>query len=158
MSRKTVIVSLVAMAFAVSIPVSAMADPGFYGRYHRNYQRMDDCPVMPRLTDEQKAQMDKLQEEHFAAVRPLRDSLAAKHMELNALSRNPNVEPSELRQLTADITKLRTQLRDANDDFFNKMEKAGLPCPGFRNYDGGRGMHHADGYGRHARGGYGYGR
>ena len=158
MSRKTVIVSLVAMAFAASIPVAAMADPGFHGRYNRNYQRMNDCPAMPRLTGEQKAQMDKLHEEHFAAVRPLRDSLAAKHMELNALSRNPNVDPSELRQLTADITKLRTQIRDVNDNFADKMEKAGLPCPGFRNYDGGRGMHHAEGYGRHGHGGYGCGR
>ena len=155
MTRKTIITSLLALSFIASIPAAAMAAPGFYGRYSCNYQRENDCPVMTQLTDEQKTQLDALHKEHFAAVTPLRDALSAKHMELNALSRNPNVDPSELRQLTADITKLRTQIREANDDFFSKMEKAGLPCQGFRNYGGGRGMHHADGYGYGRGDGYG---
>ena len=156
MTKKTVIVSLVALAFAASIPVSAMANPDFHGRYHRNYQQnMDACPYLPQLTDEQKAQMDKFHKEHYDAVAPLRDSLAEKRMTLNALSRNPNTDPAELRQLTADITKLRTQIRTVNDEFFAKMEKAGLPCPGFRNYAGGYGFRHHDrGYGMH----HGYGR
>ncbi len=165
MTRKPIITSLLALSFIASIPVAAMAAPDFYGRYSCNYQRANDCPVMPRLTDEQRVQMDKLHEEHTAAVRPLRDALAAKRLELNALSRNPNVDPSELRQLTADITKLRTQIREVNDDFFSNMEKAGLPCARLRHHDDygyghghGRGMHHAEGYGRHGHGGYGCGR
>ena len=67
-------------------------------------------------------------------------------MTLNALSGNPNASPDEIRQLTADITKLRTQIRTVNDDFSAKLVKAGLPCP--RN-----GM----GYGRHDGYGMGYG-
>lgn len=160
MTKKTIIVSLVALAFAASIPVSAMANPDFHGRYHRNYQDMEACPYLPQLTDEQKAQLEKFRKEHYEAVAPLRDSLMEKRMTLNALSRNPNTSPAELRQLTADITKLRTQLRTVNEEFFNKMEKAGLPCPGFRNYAGGPGFrHHDGGYGMHHDGmHHGYGR
>ena len=162
MTKKTVIVSLVALAFAASIPVSAMANPDFHGRYHRNYQNAATCPYLPQLTDEQKAQMEKFRKEHYDAVAPLRDSLMEKRMTLNALSRNPNTTPAELRQLTADITKLRTQIRTVNDDYFAKMEKAGIPCPGFRNQAGDRGFRHHDrgfrhhdrGYGMH----HGYGR
>lgn len=141
MTRKTIITSLAAIIFATSIPAAAMAYPGFHGRYDYN------CPAqnVPQLTDEQKAQLDKLHEEHYAAVAPLRDSLMEKRMTLDALSRNPNATPAELRQLTADITKLRTQIRTVNEEFFTKMDKAGLPCPRFRHHDG-------YGYGRHGHG------
>ena len=107
---------------------------------------------MPRLTEEQRAQMIKLHEEHRAAVAPLREQIAEKRMTLNALSRNPNTSPDELRALTADITSLRTQIRTVYNDFVAKMQKEGLPCPGFRFHDG-YGPRHHDGYGRH----HGYG-
>ena len=97
MTRKTIITSLAAVIFATSIPVAAMAHPGFHGRYGYNCQAPASCPAMTQLTDEQKAQFDKLHEEHYAAVAPLRDSLMEKRMTLNALSRNPNATPVELR-------------------------------------------------------------
>lgn len=141
MTRKTIITSLAAVIFATSIPVAAMANPAFHGRYGYNCQ----APAVSQLTDEQRAQLDKLHEEHYAAIAPLRDSLMEKRMTLNALSRNPNATPVELRQLTADISKLQTQIRTVNEEFFDKMDKAGLPCPRFRHHDG-------YGYGRHGHG------
>lgn len=152
MTRKPIIVALVAATFAASIPVAAMASPDFHGRYARDCRRAAPCESMPRLTEEQRAQMVKLHEEHRAAVAPLHDKLAEKRMTLNALSRNPNTSPDELRALTADITSLRTQIRTVNNDFVAKMQKEGLPCPGFRFHDG-YGPRHHDGYGRH----HGYG-
>ena len=152
MTRKTLATSLAAIIFATSIPVAAMANPAFHGRYGYNCQTPVSCPAMPNLTAEQKAQFDKLHEEHYAAIAPLRDSLMEKRMTLNALSRNPNATPTELRQLASDITKLRTQIRTVNDEFFAKMEKAGLPCPQFRHHDGyghrGHGMGMGQGMGR----------
>ena len=147
MTRKTIITSLAAIIFATSIPVAAMAYPGFHRGYNGDCPRAASCQAMPQLTDAQKAQLDKFHQEHYAAIAPLRDSLAEKRMTLNALSRNPNATPTELRQLTADIAKLRAQIRTVNEDFAAKMEKEGLPCPGFRYYDGGRGMRHHDGRG-----------
>lgn len=146
MTRKTLVTSLAAIIFATSIPAAAMAAPDFYGRYHRNCPMTAPGQAMPQLTEEQMTQLNKLRDEHHAALTPLRDSLAEKRMTLNALSRNPNTSPDDLRQLTADITKLRTQIRTVNDDFAAKMEKAGLPCPGFRHHDG-RGMGYRDGRG-----------
>lgn len=153
MNRKTITMSLAAIIFATSIPVAAMANPDFHGRYSRDCQRMVSCPAMSQLTDSQRAEMEKLHKEHYAAIAPLRDSLMEKRMTLNALSRNPNTSPVELRQLTADISKLRAQLRTAHEEFTAKMEKAGLPCPGFR-HDG-YGMRHHDGYGMRHYGGCG---
>ena len=147
MTRKTIVTSLAAIIFATSIPVAAMAHPDVHGRH--GYQAAS-CPVLPNLTDEQKAQFDKLHEEHYAALAPLRDSLMEKRMTLNALSRNPHATPVELRQLASDITKLRTQIRTVNDEFYAKMEKAGLPCPQFRHHDGygyGRGQGMGQGMG-----------
>lgn len=146
MTRKPVIIALLAATFAASIPVAAMASPDFHGRYARDCRRAAPCESMPRLTEEQRAQMVKLHEEHRAAVAPLHDKLAEKRMTLNALSRNPNTSPDELRALTADITSLRTQIRTVNNDFVAKMQKEGLPCPGFRFHDG-YGHRHHDGYG-----------
>ena len=154
MTRKTIITSLAAVIFATSIPVDAMAYPGSHGRYGYNCQAPASCPAMTQLTDEQKAQLDKLHEEHYAAVAPLRDSLMEKRMTLNALSRNPNATPVELRQLASDITKLRTQIRTVNEEFFAKLEKAGLPLPQFRHHDG----YGHDGYGRGQGMGQGMGR
>ena len=154
MTRKTIITSLAAVIFATSIPVAAMAHPGFHGRYGYNCQAPASCPAMTQLTDEQKAQFDKLHEEHYAAVAPLRDSLMEKRMTLIALSRNPNATPVELRQLASDITKLRTQIRTVNEEFFAKLEKAGLPLPQFRHHDG----YGHDGYGRGQGMGQGMGR
>ncbi|WP_346665255.1 periplasmic heavy metal sensor [uncultured Mailhella sp.] len=145
MTRKTIAASLAAVIFAASLPAAAMARPDFHGRY-RDCPALADCPAQTQLTADQKAQLDKFHEEHYKAVTPLRDSLREKYMTLNALSGNPNASPDEIRQLTADITKLRTQIRTVNDDFSAKLVKAGLPCP--RN-----GM----GYGRHDGYGMGYG-
>lgn len=146
MTRKTIVTSLAAIIFATSIPAAAMAQHGFYGRYH-DCPRAVSCQNMPQLTDAQLDKLDKLHQEHYTAIAPLRDSLVEKRMTLNALSRNPNTTPAELRQLTADISKLRAQIRTVNEDFAAKLEKEGLPCPGFRAYDGGRGMRHHAGHG-----------
>ena len=147
MTRKTIAASLAAVIFAASLPVAAMAHPGFHGRGYRDY------PVAAsQLTDEQKAQLDKFHEEHYKAVTPLRDNLMEKRMTLNALSGNPNASPDELRQLTADITKLRTQIRTINDEFYAKLTKAGLPCPRYGRHDG-----YGMGYGHRGYGHDGYG-
>ena len=135
MTRKTIAAALAAVMFAATLPVAAMAYPGFQGRGY-NGQVPASCPALPNLTDEQKAQFTKLHEEHYAALAPLRDSLMEKRMTLNALSRNPNATPTELRQLASDISKIQTQIRTVNDDFYAKMDKAGLPLPQFRHHDG----------------------
>ena len=135
MIKKTLSISLLSAAVLSSIPMVAMAYPDGYGRHH-GYQRANCYQAMPELTQEQRAQMDKLYEEHRNAVRPLYDQLNQKGLELRTLSPNPNVKPEELKAIIADISKLHEQLRTINEDFYSKMASAGLPCPGAYRHGG----------------------
>lgn len=141
MLKKTLCLSLLTAAVLMSAPLAAMAHYDGYGRHHGGCYGYGygAGQVMPELSSEQAAQMDKLCEEHRNAVQPLYDQLSEKGLELRALSPNPNVKPEEIKALTAEIAKLHAQIRSANNDFYAKMTKAGLPC---------RGYHH---------GGYGHG-
>lgn len=150
MNKKIITTALAAAFLAVSIPAAAMAYPDFHGRNGCPYISGTPSPAMPQLTDEQKLQIDKLHKEHATAMLPLRDSLSEKRMTLNALSRNPNATPAELRQLAAEITKIKAQMRAAHEELAAKMEKAGVPCPEFRACSKGYGMHSRRGHdGRH---------
>ena len=150
MNKKIITTALAAAFLAVSLPAAAMAYPDFHGRNSCPYISGTPSPDMPQLTAEQKAQADKLHKEHAAAIMPLRDSLSEKRMTLDALSRNPNATPAELRQLAAEITKIKAQMRAVNEELAAKMEKAGVPCPEFRACSKGYGMHSRRGHdGRH---------
>ena len=137
MIKKTLSISLLSAAVLASIPMVAMAYHDGPGRPHGyyNYQN-DDYRGRPALSEEQRAQMDKLCEEHRNAVRPLYDQLTQKGLELRALSPNPNVKPEELKAIIADISKLHEQLRTINEDFYSKMADAGLPCFGAYRHGG----------------------
>ena len=145
MSKNTLALTILSAALLTSLPMIANAYPGGYGPHHGTYGR-GAAAQTPELTKEQVAQMDKLCEEHRAALLPLRDQLIQKRMELRALSPNPNVKPEELKALTAEITKLHEQIRTVNDDFYAKMDKAGLPCYGGSHQ---RGWHHHAPYAGH---------
>ena len=141
MIKKTLSISLLSAAVLASIPMVAMAYHDGYGR-HNGYQRADCYRAMPELSKEQRAQMDKLCEEHRNAVRPLYDQLSQKGLELRALSPNPTVKPEEIKAIIADISKLHEQLRTVNEDFYSKMAAAGLPCRGAYRHGG----YHHGGY------------
>lgn len=141
MNKKIFASAIAAAVFAAALPAAAMAYPDLHGRTVCPYASGTPSQAMPQLTDEQKAQADKLHKEHAAAIRTLRDSLSEKRMTLDALSRNPNATPAELRQLASEVTKIKSQMRAVNEEFAAKMEKAGIPCPEFRMGREGYGMH-----------------
>lgn len=58
-----------------------------------------------------------------AAVEPLAQQLEAKRLELNALSRNPNAKSEDISKLAQDVAQLQTQVRAANRDFQDKVQK-----------------------------------
>lgn len=146
MDKKIFSAALAAFFLAVSLPVAAMAYPDYHGRSGCPYVSGNPSQAMPQLTAEQKSQADKLHKEHAASIIPLRDSLSEKRMTLNALSRNPNATPAELRQLASEITKIKAQIRAVNEEFAAKMENAGVPCPEFRACGKGYGMHSRRGH------------
>lgn len=75
------------------------------------------------LTQEKRDALDKLMQERRAAVEPLAQQLEAKRLELNALSRNPNAKSEDISKLAQDVAQLQTQVRAANRDFQDKVQK-----------------------------------
>lgn len=147
MTTKNITLSLLAAALLASAPAYALAQGPDQADCPDCPARMARCerPMhrAPHLSAEQAAQMEKFRSEHRAALAPLRDSLMQKKMELHALAPNPNVKPEELKALVSDIVSLRKQMRALGEEYRAKMEKAGLPCPRFRqDCDGPRGPRH----------------
>lgn len=99
------------------------------------------------LTPEKRAAVDKLIQEHTAAMEPLRQQLDAKRLELNALSGNPNAKPEYISKLAGEVAQLSTQIRNSGSEFRARMAEE----MGFENVP--RGMR---GYG-HMGGGHMWG-
>ena len=126
MNAKNLVLSLLTAAILLTPAAVIAADT------QPTCPRMSACerpaPSKVCLTAEQKAQMEKMVSEHRAAIAPLREKIAQKRMELDALSPNPNTKPEELKAIVAEIVSLRKQIRTLQQDFRGKMAEAGLPC------------------------------
>lgn len=105
----------------------------------------------PGLTEEKRAALDTLMREHRAAVEPLREQLEARHLELNALSVNPNARPEDISKLAKDTAALHARIRSMNLDFREKAQKElGVPLgprAGMRDGHRMRGYRHMHGCG-----------
>ena len=73
------------------------------------------------LTPEKQAAVNKLIQEHVAEVTPLKTQLQAKHLELRALSGNPNVQPEQISKLAAEVADLSSKLRASGLAFRDKL-------------------------------------
>ena len=136
MNTKNIALSLVAAALLAAVPAAAFADSCAKPVHSACTALKASCErpghPAPQLSAEQAAELQKLRAEHHAALASLRDSIAQKKMELHALAPNPNVKPEELKALAAEISDLRKQMRTLGEEYRAKLEKAGLPCPHFR--------------------------
>lgn len=108
------------------------------------------------LTPEKRAAVDKLIQEHAAAMNPLREQLQAKRLELDALSRNPNAQPESISKLAGEVAKLSSRLRDTGAEFRGKMaQEMGVEAmPGAMGGYGYGGMMGRGHMGGHMNGGY----
>ena len=141
MKNKNIALSLLAAALIAAAPAASNAADNAKPERPRCPALKAQCerPAHPasKMTAEQVAELEKLRAEHHAALAPLRESIAQKKMELHAIAPNPNVKPEELKALVADICDLSKQMRVLGEEYRAKLEKAGLPCPRFRQECGG---------------------
>ena len=100
---------------------------------------------MGSLSPEKQTAYEAMMKDFFNRVSPMRDTMSAKRLELNALSRNPNVKPETLSKLANEVTELRSQLRAERMAFGDKMKQElgvrpgyGMMGNGMRGHDGGR--------------------
>lgn len=110
--------------------------------------------VYNALTPEKQAKFDAVYKEADARIQPLKDKAWAKHIELNALSGNPNTKPETISKLTGELADLRTQIRKEYTALDERLEKEVGVNPGYGRMGhmgmgggmmGGRGMGHGGG-------------
>jgi zinc resistance-associated protein len=99
----------------------------------------------PNMTKEQYEQFQAKRAAFLLDTLALRQTMAAKRIELRTLYAQPNVDQ-------ATIQKLRGELIDMGSQLAKKANDAGLPGMGFGRGGFGRGGYHHGGYGH---GGYG---
>lgn len=125
---------------------SGMPDACWGGCAYAQHPENGKCQ---ELSEEKRAALDTLREEHRAAVEPLREQLEARHLELNALSGNPNARPEDISRLAKEAAALHAQIRSADRNFRDKAHKElGVPVGPRAGMKGGRGMrgyHHMRG-------------
>ena len=131
MKTKMIAFPLMALALVASVPMIAQA----YPHDPRPRDGGPARPPVPPMTAEQRAQMQTFWQEHHDAVFPLMEQLREKRMELRALSPNPNTKPEELRTIIKDIVSLEDKIDEQRNIMWDKMNKAGLPCPMGRDFD-----------------------
>ncbi len=131
----------------------AGAYAGNYGACYYNAGYQD-------LTPEKRAAVDKLIQDHVAEVTPLREQLQAKHLELNALSANPNAKPDQISRLSGEVAELSSRLNDTAVSFREKMAaETGFEAMPYGGYGrGGAGCVYGCAYDGYGRGYDGYGR
>ena len=145
------VIGMTAMAFAG--PAQGRGNNRGYG-YHQN--------MWSQLTPEKQQAVEVIVNKYDAKFDELRTQLWAKHATLQALVNGGNADEKKIAGLTADIAKLRNQLRDTRDNMRAELEKeTGLVAygPGFggcSGFAGGRGYGMGGNYG-HMGGGYGMG-
>lgn len=115
---------------------------GYGGMGHMGYM-MDGNP---NWTAEQRQEYSKMADDFYNSLEPKRQQLQAKHLELGALSNNPNTQPAELSKLANEIAALNSDMRKMGQDFRVKCRgKFGdlAPAPGMGAGNGhGGGRHH----------------
>ena len=145
--KKSTLLTLFA-AFMLIAGTAAVASA-----YDASNLRGSEARMLNTLTPEKRQAAEKVFAETDARISPLWESLRAKRLELDALSRNPGVTPQDISKLAAEVSALDGQLRKELAARGQKLsEVTGQPV--------GQGRGYSMGYGRGAGCGndMGYGR
>lgn len=106
--------------------------PGCCGLYGRGYDN---------LTEEQRSQLDTLQQKFYDATAQLKDQIWSKSAELNALLSSPNPDAEKANALQKEISELRAKLAQERINF--EIESRKIAPRGYygRRYGGHMGSH-----------------
>jgi zinc resistance-associated protein len=116
MKRVLTAAGIITMVAALAVPVLAQGPGMGRGRMMQGYGpgSTGDQPRYgswaEKLTDEQKAQLDKLHQKFFDDTAQLRSQIAAKHSELNILMNTSNPDVQKARSLQKDLSDLKAKM------------------------------------------------
>jgi len=94
------------------------------------------APKADQMTPEQWEAYSTMLFDHRQKMAPVRDQLWAKHLEYDALAANPNTKPAEIKAVIDDMVKLKAQLREERNNFFNQAKAKGFKPGHFRGHKG----------------------
>src|SRR5512136_3318581 len=129
MKRALAIVGIVALVAVMTVPVLAQGPGTGRGRMMQGYGPGDpaNCPRHgawdEKLTDEQRAQLDKLHQKFFDDTAALRSQMAAKHSELNILMNTSNPDFEKAKALQKEISDLRGKMGQERIKLFAEERK-----------------------------------
>ncbi|MGD2127411.1 MAG: periplasmic heavy metal sensor [Desulfobacteraceae bacterium] len=157
MKKTVAIVGILLLVAAIAAPVMAHGPgwgrgghmrgnwgggPGYCAQYGQGYDT---------LTEEQRAELDKLHRKFYEETAPLRNEIWAKRGELNALLSSPNPDAEKAKALQKEISDLKAKMAEKRMDTVLEARNINPDAPYGKGW----------GYGRHMRGygpGMGYGR
>ena len=129
MKRALAIVGILTLAAIIAVPVLAQGPGGGRGRMMQGYGQGDagNCPRYAawddKLTDEQRTQLDKLQQKFFDETAALRSQMAAKHSELSILMNTSNPDLEKAKALQKEISDLRGKMGQERIKLFAEERK-----------------------------------
>ena len=105
---------------------------GGYGPHH--WGAPGACWGYAQLTPEKQVAFDKIVDEIQPRLDELRMQFRVKHMELNALSRNPNTTRDDIHKAADELQQLGTAINKERQAMYTRLEKevGPLPCNGPR--------------------------
>ena len=141
----------------VAAPFAADARPFGHGGPGYHYGPGYTGGMAQPLPQEKLELLYKMRADHYTAMQPVMEQLWSKQTLLDALSRNPKVEPKEINDLVNEISALRSKMTQECAGFAAKVKKeTGYDMP----YDGMMAMHgktYGKRGGHHYSGGHGRG-
>jgi len=164
MKRALTVIGIMVLVAAIAIPVLAQGPGAGRGRMMQGYGPGDpaNCPryaaLEDKLTDEQRAQLDKLHQKFFDETAAVRSQMAAKHSELSILMNTSNPDFEKAKALQKEINDLRGKMGQERIKLFAEERKINPDARfgmgwGRGGMKGGGGMGYGRGMGRGFGGG-----
>ncbi|UCE81769.1 MAG: periplasmic heavy metal sensor [Deltaproteobacteria bacterium] len=158
-----------ATTLGILVLVAVLAAPVFAHRWGKGESYggpgycWRDSQQYGSLTESQRAELDKLEQNFFNDTAKLREEIWTKSAELNTMLNSANPDANKVRALQKDISNLRAKMSEKRVNFELEARKISPNARSGRGYGGGYGYrgHHGPHYGHHGQyyghhGPYGY--
>lgn len=129
MKRALIVIGIMVLVAAITIPVMAQGPGAGMGRMMHGYGPGDpaNCPRHgasdDKLTDEQRTQLDKLHQKFFDNTAAVRSQMAAKRSELQILMNTSNPDLEKAKALQKEVSDLKGKMGQERINLFAEEKK-----------------------------------
>jgi zinc resistance-associated protein len=119
---KNITITALAAALVLSMAAWSIAGPGF-GRGGCGGPGYGANGAYSQLTPEKQAAVEKIYEKYSTQATELRNKIWTKHSTLQAMVNGGNADEKKIGSLTADISKLGTQMQELRQSMSDELVK-----------------------------------